>query len=43
MNNYEGGTYSTDDGDGKCTAKFSQPHPHVNGMSIKKDVKREEV
>jgi hypothetical protein len=43
MNKYEDGTDSTDGGDGKCTAKCSQPHPHVNGMIIKKDVKREEM
>ena len=43
MNKYEDGTNSTDDDDGKCTAKFSQPHPHVNGMIIKKGVKGEEM
>jgi len=43
MNKYEDGTNRTDDGDRKCTAKFSQPHPHVNGMITKKDVKREEM
>jgi hypothetical protein len=43
MNKYGDGTNSTDDGDGKCTAKFSQLRPHENGMIIKKDVKREEI
>lgn len=41
MNKYEDGTNSTDDDDAKCTENFSQPHSHVNGMIIKKEVHRE--
>jgi hypothetical protein len=43
MKKYEDETHSTDDGDGKCIEKFSQPHPHIDGMIIKKDVKRKKM
>jgi hypothetical protein len=43
MNKYEDGTNSTEDGDVRYTVKCSQHHPHVNGMIIKKEVKREEM
>jgi hypothetical protein len=43
MSKYEDGTNSTEDGDGKYTAKCSQPHPPVYGTIIKQDVKKAEM
>jgi hypothetical protein len=36
MKTYEDGTHSTANGDGNCIEKFSQPHPHVNWMTLKR-------